>query len=138
MTTEEITLCEKAKEIAQKLVNLESDRKSITDEQKDLKDELLELFQNEEEHVETHIDVQNGLVYLDKSIKFSLPDGLLSEIQAKVKDPKKLSQDLIEESFKPDLKLTKEAKNELKNSENVDLAKLVVQEEKLSIKIKLS
>ena len=70
--------------------------------------------------------------------KYSLPDGLLEEIQAKVKDPKKLSQELIEESFKPGLELTRKSKKELKNLENVDLASIVVQEEKFSIKIKLS
>lgn len=132
MTTQ--TKTEEARVVAQKLVNLELDRLAITEEQKQLKDELEILIEN---GADTTYDLPQGTVFVQESIKYEVSDGLKQEIEAKVKDNTKVSQELITKYFNQDLKPTRRALKEIRNSENPDLSQLVVQKPKSSIKIKV-
>jgi phage shock protein A len=135
MTTQEKTLNEQLREVAQKLVDLEINRKDIVEQQKDLKAELEQLWEDNSE-LETYLEVNQGMVYLDSKTKFSIPDGLKEEILPHVKNPEKLSQDIIEEFIQASPSLNKKGVKAMREG-NVDLAKLVVQEEKSSVKIKI-
>ena len=128
------TKTDEARTIASKLLNLEIDRKSIVDEQKSLKEQLMTLI---DEGADSNYDFPQGLVFLSNTESFSVPDGLLAELDTKVKNPEKLSQELIDKYFNKKLAPTRRALKELRNSENPDLSSIVVQEEKQSIKIKL-
>jgi len=135
MTETTTTKQEEARQIAQKIIDIEVDKKNAQDEQKELKEFLMTLIQ--EENVDTHYDLNQGSVFVDTTIKYEIPDGLKEEIESKVKHPDKLSPELIEQYFKTDLKLNKAAMNALRNSSDIDLATLVVETEKETIKVKL-
>ena len=134
MTTQEKTLNEQARQVAQKLVDLEIDRKSIVDEMTELKEKFEELA---EEGADSSIDVNNGQVFISNTIAYSVPDGLKEEVVSKVKDASKLNPELIEQYFNTDLKLSRKATNALRKSLDPDLAQLVVQEEKSKVTIKV-
>lgn len=132
MTTQELN--KEARELAQKLVDLEINRKDIMTEMSELKENFEQLV---EDGADSSIDVNGGLVYIAETISYSVSDGLLEEIELKVRDITKISQELISTYFNKYLKLTKRGLKEIKNSENLDLSKLIVQKEKSSVKIKI-
>ena len=134
MTTQEKTLNEQLREVAQKLVDLEISRKDIMSEMAELKENFEQLV---EDGADSSIDVNGGLVYISETISYKIPEGLLEETEVKTKDASKLTPELLKQYFDPALKLSKSAVKALKNSTDVDLAKLVVQEEKSSVKIKI-
>lgn len=134
MTTQEKTLNEQLREVAQKLVDLEISRKDIMSEMAELKENFEQLV---EDGADSSIDVNGGLVYISETISYKIPEGLLEETEVKTKDASKLNPELLKQYFDPALKLSKSAVKALKNSTDVDLAKLVVQEEKSSVKIKI-
>lgn len=134
MTTQEKTLNEQLREVAQKLVDLEISRKDIMSEMAELKENFEQLV---EDGADSSIDVNGGLVYISETISYKIPEGLLEETEVKTKDASKLNPELLKQYFDPALKLSKSAVKALKNSTDVDLAKLVIQEEKSSVKIKI-
>ena len=99
---------DEAKEIAKKLLELEKTRKASADDQKALKEELLTIL--EENQIDSMFEFSDGVVFLDKSTKWSVADGLKEETEVKSKKPDKVSDDFIETYFTPDLKLNKQAK----------------------------
>lgn len=132
--TQEKTLNEQAREVAQKLVDLEITRKDVTNEMTELKEKFEELV---EEGADSSIDVNNGQVFISNTIAYSVPDSLKEEVVSKVKDASKLNPELIEQYFNTDLKLSRKAMKTLRNSSDPDLAQLVVQEEKSKVVIKV-
>lgn len=134
MTIQELN--KKARELAQKLVDLEINRKDIVGQQKDLKAELEQLWEENSE-LDTFFEVNQGMVYQDSTTKFSVPDGMKEEIFPQVKNPEKLNQDIIEEFIQASPSLNKKGIKAMREG-NVDLANLIVQTEKQSIKIKIN
>ena len=134
MTTQEKTLNEQLREVAQKLVDLEISRKDIMSEMSELKENFEQLV---EDGADSSVDVNGGIVYIAETISYKIPDGLLEETEVKTKDASKLNPELLKQYFDPALKLSKSAVKALKNSSDVDLAKLVVQEEKSKVAIKI-
>lgn len=126
---------DEAKEVAKKLVELEKIRKQSMDEQKALKEELLNLIQENE--IDSMFEFNDGVVFAEKSTTWKVADGLKEETQVKSKKPEKLSDDFIETYFKPDLKLSKQAKKAIRE-EDSELLAVLVPEEKLKIKITVS
>ena len=134
MTTQEKTLNEQAREVAQKLVDLEITRKDVISEMTELKEKFEELV---EEGADSSYDLPQGQVFISNTIAYSVPDGLKEEVVSKVKDASKLNPELIEQYFNTDLKLSRKATKALRNSSDPDLAQLVVQEEKSKVSIKI-
>ena len=132
--TKEKTLNEQLREVAQKLVDYETERKFIVDEMAGLKCDFEQLV---EEGADSSIDVNNGHVFIQESIQYKIPEGLIQETEVKTKDASKLNPEILKQYFDPALKLSKSAIKALKNSTDVDLAKLIVQDEKQSVKIKI-
>ncbi len=126
---------ERAKEIAQKLLELEKTRKQSADEQKTLKDELLVLIT--ENSIDSTFDFPDGMVFLEQSTSWKIADGLKEETKVQSKKPEQISNDFVELYFKPDLKLSKQAKKAIKDEDN-DLLAVLVPEEKSKIKIALA
>lgn len=102
---------DEAKKIAEKLVELELTRKTVTQELKAGKDELLDLIHNNE--IESMFEFNNGVVFVETSTKYEIADGLKEETEVKSKSPEKLSQDFVDSYFATDLKLNKRAKKRL-------------------------
>ena len=127
-------LNKEARELAQKIVNNEIDRLELVEQQKELKSQIELLI---EQGADTSYDCPNGSVFQDSTIKFSIPDGLKEEILPHVKNPEKLSQDIIEEFIKTSPSLNKKGVKAMHEG-NIDLENLIVQTKKLSIKIKIS
>lgn len=124
-------MSENVKDLAEKLVELEVQRKTITDEQKLLKDELLQLMEENDERI---IECQNGIVALDTTTTWKVSDGLEEATEVKSKDVKQLSPDFLEAYFNPDLKLSKRAKQELKKG-NSELASCLYEDTKTKVKV---
>lgn len=129
-----MTTYEEARKMAETILELEKTRSEAQEKLKIAKDELLTALQ--EENMETMFDLQDGLVYLDSSTNYKIPDGLLEEVEAKSKSPDKISQDFIDNMFMPDLKLSKKAKRAIKD-EDSELLSVLVPTEKVTIKVKL-
>ena len=134
MTTQEKTLNEQLREVAQKLVDLEINRKDIVSEMTELKENFEQLV---EDGADASVDVNGGMVFIQDTIQYKIPEGLIQETEVKTKDASKLNPELLKQYFDPALKLSKSAVKALKNSSDVDLAKLVVQEEKSKVSIKV-
>jgi len=134
MTTQEKTLNEQLREVAQKLVDLEINRKDIVSEMSELKENFEQLV---EDGADASVDVNGGMVFIQDTIQYKIPEGLIQETEVKTKDASKLNPELLKQYFDPALKLSKSAVKALKNSSDVDLAKLVVQEEKSKVSIKV-
>lgn len=124
-------MSENVKDLAEKLVELEVQRKTITDEQKLLKDELLQLMEENDEQI---IECQNGIVALDTTTTWKVSDGLEEATEVKSKDVKQLSPDFLETYFNPSLKLSKQAKRELKEG-NSELASCLYEDTKTKVKV---
>lgn len=135
MTTQEKTIVESAREIAQKLVDLELTRKDVVEQQKALKEELQNIW-DEHEEVDTFFDVNQGTVYQDLKTKYSIPDGLSEEVFTKVKNPEKLSQEIIETYIKTSLSLNKKGVKAMREG-SPDLANLIVQDDVQKVAIKV-
>jgi len=135
MTTQ--TVVESARAIAQKIVLAQSEQKKFKDEVSVLKDELLELM-NTNTAIDQYYDFNEGRVYLHTEDKYSVPSGLDQEVTAQVKDPTKLSQDLVESYLKNKLDLNKAGKKAIRNSEDPDLSSMIVVEQKQKIKVDLA
>ena len=117
------------------MLELEKTRKASADDQKALKEELLTIL--EENQIDSMFEFSDGVVFLDKSTKWSVADGLKEETEVKSKKPDKVSDDFIETYFTPDLKLNKQAKKAIRE-EDSDLLAVLVPEEKRKIKIAIS
>ena len=126
---------DEAKEIAQKILELEKTRKSAVDDLKGLKEELLVLVT--ENSIENIFEFNGGIVFLEKSVTYKPADSFTSETEVKSKS-NDISDDFIEAYFNPDLKLNKHAKKALREGESDELLAVLVEEPKQSIKVKLS
>lgn len=124
-------MVESTKDLAEKLVELEVQRKTITDEQKLLKDELLQLMEENDERI---IECQNGIVALDTTTTWKVSDGLEEATEVKSKDVKQLTPEFLETYFSPSLKLSKQAKRELKEG-NSELASCLYEDTKTKVKV---
>lgn len=126
---------EEAKEIAQKLLELEKTRKQSADDQKALKEELLVLVT--ENQIDSMFEFNDGIVFVETSTKYKVADGLKEETEVKSKQPDKVSDDFIGTYFNPDLKLSKQAKKAIRE-EDSELLAVLVPEEKTKITIKIA
>lgn len=124
----------KAKAIAEKLVNLEIERKGVTGQIKDLKSELMDIISTNS--IDSHFEFNNGRVYVKSTTKWEFADGLKEETRLSSKSPDKLSQDVIDEWCEPKIGLSKRAKVALRE-ENTDLLSLLNETTKDSIKIEV-
>ena len=131
------TITEQAREIAQKIVEAQAEQKKFKDEVSILKDELLELI-NSNPAVETHYNLDLGKVFLSVEEKYSIPSGLNEEVKPQVKDPTRLSQNLVESYLKNKLDLNKAGKKAIRNGEDLELSKMIVVEPKQKIKVELA
>jgi len=102
-----------------------------------LKDNLLKIFTEHPATVDQYYIFNEGKVWLSVEEKYSVPNGLSDEVTAQVKNPEKLSQDLVEAYLKNKLDLNKAGKKAIRNSEDPDLSSMIVIEEKQKIKIEL-
>lgn len=123
---------DEAKEIAQKLVDLEIERKEIVKKQKELKANLLDILENNS--IDSMFEFQNGICCLESKTTFKISDGFKQETKVTSKSPDKISPDFVETFFVPDLKLSKIAKKEILE-DNTDILSILVPEEKQNIKI---
>ena len=126
---------EEAKEIAQQILDTEIERKEASDKLKELKEKLLEAVT--ENNIDRTFEFQQGFVTVTTEDKLVIPDGLKEEIIAKVKNPTKLSQDLIDEYFGTKLDLNKKGKMALREGEDPDLANMIVIEQKDKVIVKV-
>jgi hypothetical protein len=131
MTTQDLN--KEARELAQKLVNLEINRLKIAEEQKELKLQIELLI---EKGADSSYDLPQGSVFIQTTQSFQIPDGLKNETEIKSKDVSKLNPELLS-YFNSDLKLSAKAKKALRNEEDATLASIVdiIEKEKLVIKI---
>ena len=135
MTMTEVDKQTHAREVAQRLINLELDRKTIVDEMSELKSELEFMIEND--NVDSSYDFNQGQVFLNNTISYKIPDGLQSEVESKVRDASKLNPELISQYFNGKLTISRKGLKTLRNSADPDLSKLVVQEEKSKVTIKI-
>lgn len=124
---------EEAKEIAKKLVELEVARKSATEQQKLLKDELMDLIKTN--NIDSYFEFNDGIVFVDSTTSYKVADGLKEETEVTSKSPEKLSPDLLENYFTSDIKLNKQAKVAIQEGDT-DLLSLLYEETKEKIAIK--
>ena len=126
-------LTQEARELAQKLLNLELDRLELVEQQKELKSQIELLI---EQGADTSYDLNQGSVFVQCTEQFVIPDGLKSETEIKSKVASKLNPELLG-YFNPDLKLSAKAKKALRNGEDSTLASIidVVEKEKLVVKV---
>ena len=126
-------LNKEARELAQKLCNLEIDRLELVEQQKELKSQIELLI---EQGADTSYDCPQGSVFVQTSQTFQISDGLKSETEVKSKNESKLNPELLS-YFNPDLKLSAKAKKALRNEEDETLASIVdvVKKKKLVVKI---
>ncbi len=134
MTTQTIT--EKATQLARKIVEAQSNQKKFKDEANILKEELLELMASNNA-VDRAYDFDLGKVYYTVDKKYSIPTGLNEEVKPQVKDPTRLSQELVESYLKNKLDLNKAGKKAIRNSEDPDLSSMIVVDIKEKIKVEL-
>lgn len=123
---------EKAKQVAQELVREEEIRKEHADKVKALKEELMDIIENNS--IESYFEFSNGVVELVEKESFVIPDGLKEEAQVKIN---KVDEDLVQAYFKGDVKLNSAGKKAIMNSLNPELSSLVDVEVKRSIKVTL-
>lgn len=134
MTTK--TINEQAREIAQKLVDLEISRKEKADELKEIKEEFMALL---EEHPEadTYYDFNQGVVSLAQTTSFKIPDGLQQAVEPHSLKPDQLDPEIIKTFMDSSLKLNKQGIKAMKEGD-VDLSNLIVVEEKTKVVVKVS
>ena len=123
---------EKAKQIAHQLVLDEEKRVEYAEKVKDHKAQLLEIFENNS--IDTIFEFNNGLVTLNETTQYVVPDGLKEATDVKVA---RVSENVIKEYFKGDIKLNASGKKALKKSEDPELASLIDTQVKRSIKVVL-
>lgn len=129
MTYEEI------KEIAMEVLNAEIDRKEASDRLKEAKEKLIEAVNSE--NVDRTFQLQQGTVCVVTENKLKVPDGLVEEIENKVKNPKEISQDLIDEFFTTKLNLNKLGKATMLEGGNPDLESMIIVEPKDKVVVKV-
>lgn len=127
---------EKAKGLAEKILELEKVRKTAQDDVKVLKDELLEIITTNS--INSFFEFPTGLVFLDRTTTYKIADGLKEETKVTSKSPDKISPDFVEEYFTPDVKLNKAAKKAIREESSDLLLSVLVPEEKQKIKVTLS
>lgn len=126
---------EDAKNIAQKLINLEVKRLDVVEEQKQLKDELMQIFSESE--IDTTFEFNDGTVFLEFTESYKIPDGLKELLALKVTKPDKINPDLVEKYIEDGARLNKVGKKTLKESLDTDLASMIIVDEKEKIKVKV-
>lgn len=123
---------EEQNKIAEKMLELEKTRKEAQDELKILKEEFIQnIIENEFPSI---YEFTTGMVFIDTTTTYKIADGLIEETEVKSKSPEKLSQDFVEEFFAPNLKLSKKARQAIKE-EDTELLSVLVPEEKAKVKI---
>lgn len=123
---------EEAKQKAHELVKAEILRKEHADKVKTLKEELMEILENNS--IDTFFEFQDGIVELVEKENFVIPDGMKEEVEVKVN---KIEPDIINAYFKGDIKLNNSGKKALAQSMSPELSSLVDIEIKKSIKVTL-
>lgn len=123
------------KEIAKECLDAEIDRKEASDRLKEAKEKLIEAVNSE--NVDRIFQLQQGTVCVVTENKFKVPDGLVEEIENKVKNPNELSQDLIDEFFTTKLNLNKFGKATMLEGGNSDLESMIIVEPKDKVVVKV-
>lgn len=123
---------EEAKQKAHELVKEEVLRKEHADKVKILKEELMEIFENNS--IDPFFQFQDGVVELIPKEVFVIPDGMKEQLEVKVN---KIEPDIINAYFKGDIKLNNSGKKALAQSMSPELSSLVDIEVKKSIKVTL-
>jgi len=131
-----MTINDDLRAIASKMLDLEITRKETADEIKTLKEEFLALL---EEHPEadTYFDFNQGIVSLGQTTSFKIPDGLQQAVEPHSLRPDQLDPEIIKTFMDSNLKLNKQGIKAMKEGD-VDLANLVVVEEKTKVIIKVN
>ena len=130
-----MTINDDLRALANKMLDLEITRKEKADELKTLKDEFLSLL---EEHPEadTYFDLNQGTVALGNTTQFKIPDGLQQTVEPHSLKPDQLDPEIIKTFMDSNLKLNKQGIKAMKEGD-VDLANLIVVEEKAKVVIKI-
>ena len=123
------------KEIAKECLDAEIDRKEASDRLKEAKEKLIEAVNSE--NVDRTFQLQQGTVCVVTENQFKVPDGLVEEIENKVKNPKELSQALIDEFFTTKLTLNKLGKATMLEGGNSDLESMIIVEPKDKVVVKV-
>ena len=123
------------KEIAKECLDAEIDRKEASDRLKEAKEKLIEAVNSE--NVDRTFQLQQGTVCIVTENKLKVPDGLVEEIENKVKNPNELSQDLIDEFFTTKLNLNKLGKATMLEGSNPDLESMIIVEPKDKVVVKV-
>ena len=123
------------KEIAKECLDAEIDRKEASDRLKEAKEKLIEAVNSE--NVDRTFQLQQGTVCVVNENKLKVPDGLVEEIENKVKNPNELSQDLIDEFFTTKLNLNKLGKATMLEGGNSDLESMIIVEPKDKVVVKV-
>ena len=123
------------KEIAKECLDAEIDRKEASDRLKEAKEKLIEAVNSE--NVDRIFQLQQGTVCVVTENKFKVPDGLVEEIENKVKNPNELSQDLIDDFFTTKLNLNKLGKATMLEGGNSDLESMIIVEPKDKVVVKV-
>ena len=130
-----MTINDDLRALAVKMLDLEITRKEKADELKTLKEEFLALL---EEHPEadTFFDLNQGTVALGNTTSFKIPDGLQQAVEPHSIKPDQLDPEIIKTFMDSNLKLNKKGIKAMKEGD-VDLANLIVVEEKVKVIIKV-
>ena len=130
-----MTINDDLRALASKMLDLEITRKEKADELKTLKEEFLALL---EEHPEadTFFDLNQGTVALGNTTSFKIPDGLQQAVEPHSIKPDQLDPEIIKTFMDSNLKLNKQGIKAMKEGD-VDLANLIVVEEKAKVIIKV-
>ena len=130
-----MTINEDLRALASKMLDLEITRKEVSDELKTRKEEFLSLL---EEHPEadTSYDFNQGTVALGNTTSFKIPDGLQQAVEPRSIKPDQLDPEIIKTFMDSNLKLNKQGIKAMKEGD-VDLANLIVVEEKVKVVIRI-
>ena len=130
-----MTINDDLRALASKMRDLEITRKEKADELKTIKEEFLGLLEEPPE-AETFFDLNQGTVALGNTTSFKIPDGLQEAVEPHSIKPDQLDPEIIKTFMDSNLKLNKQGIKAMKEGD-VDLANLIVVEEKAKVVIKI-
>ena len=130
-----MTINDDLRALASKMLDLEITRKEKADELKTIKEEFLELL-DEHPEADTYFDLNQGTVALGNTTSFKIPDGLQEAVEPHSIKPDQLDPEIIKTFMDSNLKLNKQGIKAMKEGD-VDLANLIVVEEKAKVVIKI-
>lgn len=130
-----MTINDDLRALASKMLDLEITRKEKADELKTIKEEFLGLLEEHPE-AETFFDLNQGTVALGNTTSFKIPDGLQEAVEPHSIKPDQLDPEIIKTFMDSNLKLNKQGIKAMKEGD-VDLANLIVVEEKAKVVIKI-